>query len=52
MKRLEETGIKLNRCKCVFSKKKVTFLGYRVSDKGIAPDPKNVKAITKIGAPF
>ena len=42
----------LNRSKCVFSKKEVTFLGHRVSDKGIAPDPEKVKAITEMGAPI
>ena len=52
MKRLEEAGMTLNRSKCVFSKKEVTFLGHRVSDKGIAPDPEKVKAITEMGAPI
>ena len=40
----------MNRSKRVFSKNEVTFLGHKVSDKGISPDPEKLKAITKMGA--
>ena len=51
MKRLEKAGLVLNRSKCVLYRNQVTFLGHRVSDKSIAPDPEKVKAIIKMGAP-
>ena len=51
IKKLEEAGITLNRSELFFfSKHEETFLGHKVSDKGIAPDPEKVKAITKMEA--
>ena len=52
MRRLEKAGMTLNRNNCVFSKKEVTCLGPKVSDKGIALDPAKGKAITKMGEPI
>ena len=35
MKRLEKARMTLHRSRCVFSNNEVTFLGHRVSDKGV-----------------
>ncbi len=42
---LNENGVKLDLSKCKITKNKVTFLGYRISEEGSQPDPKNVEAV-------
>ena len=43
--------MKLNLNKCEFGKKEVTFLGYKISEEGSRPDPKNVEAVEKMKPP-
>ncbi|XP_037505811.1 uncharacterized protein K02A2.6 [Rhipicephalus sanguineus] len=50
LKKLASSGITLNRSKCAFSVKEVTFLGCVIS-KGIRPDPKKVEAIKCLPPP-
>lgn len=51
LKRIEASGLKLNRDKCHFSKSEVAFFGHRISSDGIRPDPGKVDAITKLEPP-
>ena len=45
MKKLQEKGLPLKLGKCEFHKYEIVFLGYLISDKGLAPDPAKVKAV-------
>lgn len=49
--RLKEYGMVINTSKCVFGASEVTFLGYRISDKGTKPLPAKVDAIKDFPAP-
>ena len=51
LRRIENSGLKLNQDKCHFNKSKVSFFGHTISAEGIRPDPKKVTAITKLEAP-
>lgn len=43
--RLREVGLKLNPQKCHFARRKVEYLGYTVSGKGIATSEEKIKAV-------
>jgi hypothetical protein len=43
--KVREKDLPVKLSKCEFHKHSISFLGYIVSDKGIAPDPKKVQAI-------
>ena len=47
----ETLGLRLKRSKCVFNKKSVEFLGFRVSGDGISPLESKVDAIKKAPLP-
>jgi hypothetical protein len=49
--RLRSAGLKLKPSKCCFFTQRVNYLGHVVTDKGVAPDPAKVEAITKWHAP-
>ena len=51
LKRLEETGAKLNRKKCVFSTDSITFYGHVFGKNGVSADPEKIKAIVDAEAP-
>ena len=51
MDRILESGLKLNRQKCVFGATEMTFLGHIVSADGVKPDPDKIKAIIKMDVP-
>ena len=51
MDRILESGLKLNKKKCVFGVTQMTFLGHVVSAEGIKADPEKVKAIVEMSAP-
>lgn len=51
LKRLEESGLKLNKEKCFFKKSEVKFFGHIISAEGVRPDPEKVRAITEMPAP-
>jgi hypothetical protein len=44
-------SLKLNPEKCVFGVKKITFLGYLVSTKGIEANPSKIEAILRMEPP-
>ena len=49
--RLKEHGLKLKPSKCEFLKREVTYLGYKVSAKGIATDPEKTRAVASWNPP-
>ena len=51
MQRCQEVGIKLNKDKLELRKNSISFLGHRVSSKGLEADPNKVKAITNMDPP-
>ena len=50
MDKLGEGGVILND-KCVFHASEIVWVGYRVSGKGVLPDPEKVRAIVEMRAP-
>ena len=50
-KRLEDKGFTINVNKSVFLAKAVKFLGYLISEKGIAPDPSTKEKLQKCQPP-
>ena len=51
LKRVEESGLKLNKSKCQMKKKEVKYFGHKISAEGISADPDKVKAIQELPAP-
>ena len=51
LERLKNNNVKLNREKCLFSKKQVCFYGHIFSASGIEADPKKTSAIVNAAAP-
>ena len=49
--RLTEHGLKIKTEKCSFLQRKVSYLGYTVSDQGISTDPDKVAAVTQWKVP-
>ena len=43
--KISKAGLKLKPSKCEFFKSEITYLGHVVSNKGIATDPKKIRAI-------
>ena len=43
--------LKLNRFKCQFNQRELTFLGHTIFNKGIAPDARKIKTITDMHKP-
>jgi len=50
-KRLDEAGLKLKTCKCVLLGTEIELLGHKVSNKGLTPLEKNIKAIKHFPIP-
>ena len=51
MKRLDETGIRVNEEKCKFGLEQVEYLGYIINDVGLQPIREKVDAIQKLPQP-
>jgi hypothetical protein len=51
LKKIEASGLKLNKQKCLFNQTECTFLGHRISLNGISPDPEKIRAITDMPYP-
>ena len=49
--RIRDSGLKLNKDKCTFGARELTFLGHIISAEGVKPDPRKVEAITKMPIP-
>ena len=50
LNRLQNAGITLNN-KCKLSKRRITFLGHVISDKGVETDPEKTKAVREFPQP-
>ena len=50
--RLQEAGLKLKPSKCNFLLKQVQYLGHTISDRGISPDARKVKAVKNFPKPI
>ncbi len=51
LKRIEESGLKLNKSKCKFKQKSITFLGHIIDKEGLSAHPDKVKAILEMPPP-
>ena len=51
LERIESTGLKLNKDKCVFRQEQLHFLGQVIDKAGVKPDPDKVKAIREMPSP-
>ena len=51
LSRIQSAGLTLNKEKCLFSKRKITFLGHVVDSSGVSPDPEKTAAIKDMPPP-
>ena len=51
LKRIEESGLKLNKEKCNFKQTEVKFFGHIISAEGVKPNPEKIKAIVDMPPP-
>ena len=51
LQRLEVAGLTLNREKCEFTKRQISFLGQTIDANGVRPDPSKLKAIREVPIP-
>ena len=51
LKRVRDSGIKLNKEKCQFAVSKIKFLGHELSEKGIMPQLSKITALTEYPVP-
>lgn len=49
--RLRKYNLKLQPIKCEFLRKEVTYLGHRITDEGVKPDPQKVECVQKFPVP-
>ena len=49
--RIRDSGLKLNKDKCTFGARELTFPGHIISAEGVNPDPRTVEAIIKMPIP-
>ena len=49
--KVRDSGLKLNKSKCVFGMTELKFLGHIISERGIEPDPEKVSAIVDMPLP-
>lgn len=51
MSKIKEIGLRLNKEKCKFSKREVSYFGHLVGSYGVKPHPEKVKAIAELDSP-
>lgn len=51
LQRLRSHNLKINPSKCNFLKKEVTYLGHRITDEGVKPDPEKYEVIKNYPRP-
>lgn len=51
LRRLNKANLKINTAKCLFGVKECTFLGFKLSSKGIEIDPERQKRLLEIATP-
>ena len=49
--RLRGAGLQVKASKCAFALREISFVGHRISAKGISPDPKKVEAVEGFPTP-
>ena len=52
LERCEKINLTLNKGKCVFKVKEVTYIGHKLTQEGIKPDNEKVRAINDMPAPI
>jgi hypothetical protein len=48
---IHNSGLRLNKAKCIIGKEHIDFLGHRISSAGIQPSPEKVNAIINLSPP-
>lgn len=51
LNRAQKSGLKLNKNKCQFGVRDITYLGERLSEEGVQPDPEKIRAIEEMPVP-
>ena len=51
LRRMQQSGLKLNKRKCLFRQPEIVFLGHKITQDGISPDPAKVEAINELPEP-
>ncbi|KAL5506839.1 hypothetical protein EMCRGX_G008586 [Ephydatia muelleri] len=51
LSRIQSAGLTLNKEKCLFSKRTITFLGHVIDSSGVSPDPEKIAAIKDMPPP-
>ena len=51
LRAIQEAGITLNKDKCEFNKQSLTFLGHKIDNQGMSPDPQKTIAIRTFKKP-
>ncbi|UYV70107.1 K02A2.6-like [Cordylochernes scorpioides] len=51
LRKLQDSGLTLNKKKCIFLVKEIKFLGHLITERGVLPDPNKVQAIREFPSP-
>ncbi|UYV63703.1 K02A2.6-like [Cordylochernes scorpioides] len=51
LRKLQDSGLALNKEKCIFSVKEIKFLGHLITERGVLPDPNEVQTIREFPSP-
>ena len=51
LRRIHESGMRLNKAKCLFRVPELIYFGHRVGQNGVRPGPEKVKALRELEAP-
>ncbi|UYV78016.1 hypothetical protein LAZ67_15003200 [Cordylochernes scorpioides] len=51
LRKLQDSGLTLNKEKCIFSVKEIKFLGHLITERGVLPDPNKVQGIREFPSP-
>ncbi|UYV65228.1 K02A2.6-like [Cordylochernes scorpioides] len=51
LRKLQDSGLTLNKEKCIFSVKEIKFPGHLITERGVLPDPNKVQAIREFPSP-
>lgn len=51
LERLENAGLTVNESKCVFGAEQITFVGHRISSRGVDPGSEKVEAVVEASLP-
>ena len=51
LKVIKDSGLKLNKSKCVFGQESLDFLGHRIDSNGVTASKAKIRAVTELSAP-